>query len=117
MTSCILSSGLRKIEFLNFEDCDTIQNRKKKKGRGRTVTVSAAKRKANDKYLAKCDRFTLRPLKEDGQRIREAAATAGQSVQKYILQAVEERMARESQLVHDSHQSEESNNEADSSNI
>ena len=94
-----------------------MQNRKKKNGRVQTVTVSAAKRKANDTYLAKCDRFTLRPLKEDGQRIREAAATAGQSVQKYILRAVEERMARESQLVHDSHQSEESNNEADSSNI
>lgn len=81
------------------------------------MTVSAAKRKANDKYMAKCDRLYIKPRKEDGQRIREAAAAAGQSIQKYIMQAIEERMAREGQIAPDSHQSEESNSEAGSSNI
>ena len=34
--------------------------------------------------------------KEDGQTIRRAAAAAGQSVSAYILQAIRERMARDS---------------------
>ena len=34
----------------------------------------------------------LRPSKEEGQKIRDKAKAAGQSVQKYILQAVHERM-------------------------
>lgn len=38
----------------------------------------------------------LRPSKEDGQIIRETARAAGQSVQAYILQAIKERMERDS---------------------
>lgn len=57
--------------------------------------VSEAKRRANDSYNAKCDYISLRPPKDDGQAIRAAAATAGQSLQGYILQAVRERMERE----------------------
>ena len=34
----------------------------------------------------------LRPSLEDGKRIRQAAADAGQSVQAFILQAVAARM-------------------------
>lgn len=35
------------------------------------------------------------PGKEEGQRIRQAAARAGQSVSAYILEAVRDRMKRE----------------------
>ena len=37
----------------------------------------------------------IRPTKEEGAAIRAAAASVGQSVQAYILQAVRERMERE----------------------
>ena len=59
------------------------------------MPVSEAKRKNNDNYNAKCDRIVIQPRKEQGQEIREAASTAGQSLQGYILQAVRERMNRE----------------------
>lgn len=61
------------------------------------MPVSEAKRKSLDAYNATCDYISIRPKKERGQRIREAAAAAGQSLQGYILQAVEERMERERQ--------------------
>lgn len=48
------------------------------------------------KHQAKCDAIMLRPSKERGERIRRAAAEAGESLQGYILQAVQERMERES---------------------
>ena len=38
----------------------------------------------------------IRPSKERGAEIRSAAAAAGQSVQAYVLQAVAERMERDS---------------------
>ena len=38
----------------------------------------------------------IRPTEEDGKAIRAAAKNAGQSVQQYVLQAIRERMARES---------------------
>lgn len=44
------------------------------------------------KYQEKRDAIMLRPSKEKGLEIRFAAAQAGQSVQAYILQAVEDRM-------------------------
>ena len=47
------------------------------------------------KYQAKCDAIMIRPSKEIGQGIRDAAADAGQSVQAYILQAVRDRMSRD----------------------
>lgn len=37
----------------------------------------------------------VQPYKAEGEAIRAAAASAGQSVQGYILQAVRERMQRE----------------------
>lgn len=57
--------------------------------------TSEAKLKANAKYIATLDRIVIQPKKEAGQQIRDAAAGAGQSVQAYILQAVRERMQRE----------------------
>ncbi len=37
----------------------------------------------------------LRPSKEDGAKIRAAAADAGKSVQRYILDIVKERIERD----------------------
>lgn len=44
---------------------------------------------------AKCDAITIRPKKEVGQRIRAAAAEAGLPLQRYILQAVEEKIGKD----------------------
>jgi uncharacterized protein (DUF1778 family) len=59
------------------------------------VPVSESKRRGNDKYNAKCGSINTKPLKEKGSIIRQAAADAGQSLQGYILQAIDERMERE----------------------
>ena len=61
------------------------------------MPIDGARRKANDKYNAKCDYINIRPLKDKGAEIRAAAAASDQSLQGYILQAVEERMQREKQ--------------------
>lgn len=57
--------------------------------------ASDAKLKANAKYIATLDRIVIQPKKDKGQQIRQAAADAGQSVQQYILQAVNDRMNTE----------------------
>ena len=57
--------------------------------------VSENKRKSLDAYNATCDYISLRPKKERGLEIRSAAKVAGQSLQGYILEAVQERMERE----------------------
>ena len=54
-----------------------------------------AKRAGNARHQAKLDRIVIQPEKEEGAKIRQAAANAGQSVQGYILQAIKERMERE----------------------
>jgi hypothetical protein len=56
------------------------------------MPVSAARRRTNDAYNAKCDYISLRPLKPDGAAIRAAAAASGQSLQGDILKAVRARM-------------------------
>ena len=56
--------------------------------------ASDAKLKANAKYIATLDRIVIQPKKDKGQQIRQAAAEAGQSVQQYILQAVNDRMEK-----------------------
>lgn len=61
------------------------------------MPVPASRRKANDKYNARCDSITIRPLKDKGTAIRTAAQTAGESLQGYILKAVEQRMERDAQ--------------------
>jgi uncharacterized protein (DUF1778 family) len=60
------------------------------------MPVSETKRRNNDKYNAKCDFIAIKPLKERGEKIRAAADAAGQSLQGYILQAIDERMERDS---------------------
>lgn len=44
---------------------------------------------------AKCDAITIRPRRDTGQAIRAAASEAGLPLQRYILQAIQERMERE----------------------
>lgn len=61
------------------------------------MPVSESKRRNNDNYNAKCDYISLRPLKPVGAAIRAAAEAAGQSVQRYVLDACAQRMARDGQ--------------------
>ncbi|MCC8077856.1 MAG: hypothetical protein LIO60_05850 [Oscillospiraceae bacterium] len=61
------------------------------------MPVTESKRRANDRYNAKCDQIQLRPIKADAAQVRAAAAAAGQSLQAYIMQACRERMARDQQ--------------------
>lgn len=50
--------------------------------------------RASVKYNKAHDYFGIRPDKETGAAIRQAAAAAGQSVQRYILDAVQSRMEK-----------------------
>ena len=56
-----------------------------------------AEKRAVLNYQRSRDNLMVRPTKEEGQRIHEHAAAAGESVQGYILDAVRERMDREDQ--------------------
>lgn len=58
------------------------------------MATSEARIRANVKYNKSRDNIMIRPSKEIGQQIRQAAADAGQSVQQYILQAVSDRMEK-----------------------
>ena len=58
------------------------------------MATSEARIRANVKYNKSRDNIMIRPSKEVGQQIRQAAADAGQSVQQYILQAVSDRMEK-----------------------
>ena len=59
------------------------------------MAVSESKRITDARHIAKLDQIKIQPYKEEGQLIRDAAASAGVSVQRYILDAVRERMDRE----------------------
>lgn len=54
-----------------------------------------AQKRASAEYNRRQDNIMLRPSKEKGAEIRAAAAEAGQSVQRYILDAVGQRMERD----------------------
>lgn len=54
-----------------------------------------AQKRASAEYNRRQDNIMVRPSKEKGAEIRAAAAAAGQSVQRYILDAVDQRMERE----------------------
>lgn len=56
------------------------------------MAVSDAHKRASAKWNASRDNIMIRPEKEEGQKIRDAAARAGQSVQAFILDAVRMRM-------------------------
>ena len=59
------------------------------------MPVSEKKIKSLDAYNATCDYISIRPKKDKGEQIRQAAKMAGQSLQGYILQACAERMQRD----------------------
>jgi hypothetical protein len=46
------------------------------------------------RYHQKLDEFKIRPYAEEGQTVREYAATRGMSVQRLFLEAVREYMKR-----------------------
>ena len=52
------------------------------------MAVSDAHKRASVKYNPSKDNIMLRPSKEDGARIRKAAADAGKSVQRFCLDLV-----------------------------
>jgi uncharacterized protein (DUF1778 family) len=56
---------------------------------------SDAKRAGNARYLAKLKTITVRMQPETAETIQQAAAAAGESVNGYILAAVDARMQRE----------------------
>lgn len=61
-----------------------------------------AKREGNARHIAKLDVIKIQPYKEEGAAIRAAAAAAGMSVQRYILEAVREKMEHErTEVIHD----------------
>ena len=62
--------------------------------RGDIVSTQAEKN-AVLKYQRARDNIMIRPTKEEGQQIRQAAADAGQSVQQYILDTLRKRREAE----------------------
>ena len=59
------------------------------------MTLTKAKKESNARYASKLDQIMVRPIKEEGELIRQAAKDANQSVQAYILQAIRECMERD----------------------
>ena len=58
-------------------------------------TSTPAEKAAVRKYQQSRDNIMIRPSKDIGKQIRQAAADAGQSVQQYILQAVADKMKKD----------------------
>ena len=56
------------------------------------MAVSDAHKRASKKWNESRDNIMIRPSKDEGQQIRQAAAEAGQSVQAFILDAVRSKM-------------------------
>lgn len=59
------------------------------------MSVSEAHKKASKKWNESRDNILIRPDKETGAKIRAAAASAGMSIQQYILEAISEYMEKE----------------------
>jgi len=59
------------------------------------MPVSDAQKKASAKYLEKLDEVRIRMPKGKKNDIKAVAAAAGESVNQYILSAVDQRMFRE----------------------
>ena len=57
--------------------------------------ATEAQIKAAVKHNKTKDSIMLRPSKDEGRDIRQAAADAGESLQGYILEAVRQRMAED----------------------
>lgn len=59
------------------------------------MTTTEAQKRASAAWNRKQDNIMIRPTKEEGAQIRQAAADAGQSVQAYILDAIRNRMQKD----------------------
>lgn len=58
--------------------------------------ISENKKASNNRYMQKLDNIMIRPTKEEGAKIRAAAAKSPEgSVQGYVLGAVRARMAQD----------------------
>lgn len=56
------------------------------------MALTDAKKASDARHNAKLDQIMIKPYKGEGEAIRGAAKTAGQSLQGYILQAVRQKM-------------------------
>ncbi len=56
--------------------------------------ITEAKRAGNARHIAKLDQIKIQPYKEEGERIRLAAAEANMPLQAYILEAVRHEMSK-----------------------
>lgn len=59
------------------------------------MSATKAHLAGNKAHQEKLDRIIMQPYKEEGARIRDAAEKAGVSVQRYVLDAVRQRMESE----------------------
>ena len=59
------------------------------------MSVSEAQKKASIKYLEKLDEIRIRMPKGEKNNIKEAASAAGESMNQYIINAVDQRMDRD----------------------
>lgn len=58
--------------------------------------ISENKKASNNRYMQKLDNIMIRPTKEEGAKIRAAAAKSPEgSMQGYVLNAVRARMAQD----------------------
>ena len=56
------------------------------------MPCTEARKRANAAYNRRQDNIMIRPSKDEGARIRQAAADAGMSVQAYILDTLRARI-------------------------
>ena len=56
------------------------------------MACSEARKRANTAYNKRQDNIMIRPSKEEGARIRQAAELAGMSVQAFILDTLRQRI-------------------------
>ena len=61
------------------------------------MSVSDAQKKASIKYLEKLDEIRIRMPKGEKNNIKEAASAAGESMNQYIVSAIDQRMERDEQ--------------------
>ena len=59
------------------------------------MTTTEAQKRASANWNRKQDNIMIRPTKEEGAQIRQAAADAGMSVQAYILEAIRAYMKKD----------------------
>ena len=59
------------------------------------MSVSEAQKKASIKYLEKLDEIRIRMPKGKKDEIKTAASDAGESMNQYIVNAVDQRMERD----------------------